>query len=39
MKIFSEEEFKEKFKNISNQEFINIYSFLKKRGTKFASYK
>ena len=39
MKIFSEEEFKEKFKNISNQEFINIYSFFKKRGTKFASYK
>ena len=39
MKIFSEEEFKEKFKNISNQEFINIYSFFKKRGTKFTSYK
>lgn len=39
MKIFSEEEFKKKFKNISNQKFINICLFFKKKGTKFASYR
>ena len=38
MKIFSEKEFKEKY-NISDDKFINIYTFLKKKGTKIGRYR
>ncbi|CDA08840.1 hypothetical protein [Fusobacterium sp. CAG:649] len=38
MKIFSEKEFKEKY-NISDGKFINIYTFLKKKGTKIGRYR
>ena len=38
MKIFSEKEFKEKY-NISDDKFTNIYTFLKKKGTKIGRYR
>ena len=39
MKIYKEQDFKEIYKNIDNKKFINIYTFLKTKGTKFGRYR
>ena len=39
MKIYKEQNFKEIYKNIDNKKFINIYIFLKSKGTKFGRYR
>ena len=39
MKIYEEQNFKEIYKNIDNKKFINIYTFLKRKGTKFGRYR
>ena len=39
MKIYEEQNFKEIYKNIDNKSFINIYIFLKSKGTKFGRYR
>ena len=39
MKIYKEQNFKEIYKNIDNKKFINIYTFLKTKGTKFGRYR
>ena len=39
MKIYKEQNFKEVYKNIDNKKFINIYTFLKRKGTKFDRYR
>lgn len=39
MKIYKEKDFKEIYKNIDNKKFINIYTFLKRKGTKFGRYR
>lgn len=39
MKIYKEQDFKEIYKNIDNKKFINIYTFLKRKGTKFGRYR
>ena len=39
MKIYEEQNFKEIYKNIDNKRFINIYIFLKSKGTKFGRYR
>ena len=39
MKIYKEQNFKEIYKNIDNKKFINIYTFLKRKGTKFGRYR
>lgn len=36
MKIYKEQDFKENYKNIDESEFKNIYTFLKRKGTKFC---
>ena len=39
MKIYNEKDFKEKYTNINYKEFINIYTFLKRKGTKIGMYR
>ena len=39
MKIYEEQNFKKIYKNIDNKKFINIYTFLKRKGTKFGRYR
>lgn len=39
MKIYNEKDFKEKYTNINYKEFINIYTFLKRKGTKIGKYR
>ena len=39
MKIYKEQNFKEIYKNIDNKKFINIYTFLKRKRTKFGRYR
>ena len=39
MKIYNEKDFKEKYANINYKEFINIYTFLKRKGTKIGKYR
>ena len=36
MKIYNEQDFKVKYKNIDDSKFTNIYTFLKRNGTKFC---
>ena len=39
MKIYNEQDFKVKYKNIDDSKFINIYTFLKRKGTKIGKYR
>ena len=39
MEIYNEQDFKVKYKNIDDSKFINIYTFLKRKGTKFGRYR
>ena len=39
MKTYNEEDFKEKYENIYNKKFIDIYTFLKRKGTKIGNYR
>ena len=39
MEFFSEKEFKEKLRNINDEKFMDVYQFLKKRGTKIGWYR
>ena len=39
MKIYNEKEFKEKYKDIDDEKFVNIYNFLKRKGTKIGIYR
>ena len=34
MKIYNEKEFKEKYRDINDEKFVDIYNFLKRKGTK-----
>lgn len=34
MKIYDEKEFKEKYRDINDEKFVDIYNFLKRKGTK-----
>ena len=36
MKIYDEKEFKEKYKDINDEKFVDIYNFLKRKGTKIG---
>lgn len=36
MKIYDEKEFKEKYRDIDDEKFVNIYNFLKRKGTKIG---
>ena len=36
MKIYDEKEFKEKYRDINDEKFVDIYNFLKKKGTKIG---
>lgn len=36
MKIYDEKEFKEKYIDINDEKFVNIYNFLKRKGTKIG---
>ena len=36
MEIYNEQDFKVKYKNIDDSKFTNIYTFLKRKGTKFC---
>jgi len=36
MKIYNEKEFKEKYRDINDEKFVNIYNFLKRKGTKIG---
>ena len=36
MKIYDEKEFKEKYRDINNEKFVDIYNFLKRKGTKIG---
>ena len=36
MKIYDEKEFKEKYRDINDEKFVNIYNFLKRKGTKIG---
>ena len=38
MKIYDEKDFKEKYKDIEDKKFIDIYNFLKRKGTKIGIY-
>lgn len=38
MKIYDEKDFKEKYKDIEDKKFIDIYKFLKRKGTKIGIY-
>ena len=39
MKTYNEKDFKEKYENIYNKKFIDIYTFLKRKGTKIGKYR
>ena len=39
MEIYNEQDFKVKYKNIDNSKFTNIYTFLKRKGTKIGMYR
>ena len=39
MKTYNEKDFKEKYENIYNKKFIDIYTFLKRKGTKIGNYR
>jgi len=39
MKIYNEQDFKVKYKNIDDSKFTNIYTFLKRKGTKIGMYR
>ena len=39
MKIYDEKEFKEKYKDIDDEKFVNIYNFLKRKGNKIGIYR
>lgn len=39
MKTYNEKDFKEKYENIYNKKFIDIYTFLKRKGTKIGRYR
>lgn len=36
MKIYGEKEFKEKYRDINDEKFVDIYNFLKRKGTKIG---
>ena len=36
MKIYNEKKFKEKYRDINDEKFVNIYNFLKRKGTKIG---
>ena len=36
MKIYDENEFKEKYRDINDEKFVDIYNFLKRKGTKIG---
>ena len=36
MKIYGEKEFKEKYRDINDKKFVDIYNFLKRKGTKIG---
>ena len=36
MKIYDEKKFKEKYRDINDEKFVDIYNFLKKKGTKIG---
>ena len=36
MKIYNEKEFKEKYRDINDKKFVDIYNFLKRKGTKIG---
>ena len=36
MKIYDEKEFKEKYRDINDKKFVDIYNFLKRKGTKIG---
>ncbi|EFG28429.1 hypothetical protein HMPREF0400_01772 [Fusobacterium periodonticum 1_1_41FAA] len=36
MKIYNEKEFKEKYRDINDEKFVDIYNFLKRKGTKIG---
>ena len=38
MKIYDEKEFKEKYRDINDEKFVDIYNFLKRKGTKIGIY-
>ena len=38
MKIYNKKDFKEKYKDIEDKKFIDIYNFLKRKGTKIGIY-
>ena len=38
MKIYDEKDFKEKYEDIEDKKFIDIYNFLKRKGTKIGIY-
>ena len=39
MEIYNEQDFKVKYKNIDDSKFTNIYTFLKRKGTKIGMYR
>ena len=39
MKIYNEQDFKVKYKNIDDSKFINIYTILERKGTKIGKYR
>lgn len=39
MEIYNEQDFKENYKNIDDNKFTNIYTFLKRKGTKIGMYR
>lgn len=39
MKIYDEKEFKEKYRDINDEKFVDIYNFLKRKGTKIGIYR
>ena len=39
MKTYNEKDFKEKYENIYNKKFVDIYTFLKRKGTKIGRYR
>lgn len=39
MKIYDEKEFKEKYRDINDEKFVNIYNFLKRKGTKIGTHR
>ena len=39
MKIYNEKEFKEKYRDINDEKFVNVYNFLKRKGTKIGIYR